>query len=118
VKFLHVERLQKAAAARKPGYLEACVKKGQIVQIRGSPFVQMADEDYRAIAEEFAVAGRGSSRAVQGFRKPSMQLGDKLHAVAGPIGRAIKWPCMKGDGTTSLKPGSPCARLRDKLNRW
>ena len=43
-------------------------------------------------------------------------LGDKLHRVAGPIGRAIGWPCLKGDGTTELKPGSPCDKARKLLN--
>lgn len=43
-------------------------------------------------------------------------LGDAIHKVAGPIGRAIGWPCMKGDGTTDLKPESPCARAREFLN--
>jgi hypothetical protein len=42
--------------------------------------------------------------------------GDKLHRVLGPIGRAIHWPCMKGDGTTDLKPGSPCDKGRTFLN--
>lgn len=44
-------------------------------------------------------------------------LGDRVHAVAGPIGRAIHWPCMKGDGTTDLKPGSPCDKARNLLNK-
>jgi hypothetical protein len=45
-----------------------------------------------------------------------MGFGDRAHQVLGPIGRAIHWPCLKGDGTTDLKPGSPCDKLRQKLN--
>jgi hypothetical protein len=45
-----------------------------------------------------------------------LKLGDAAHAILGPIGRAIHWPCLKGDGTTDLKPGSPCAKAIDKLN--
>jgi hypothetical protein len=43
-------------------------------------------------------------------------LGDLIHSVAGPIGRAVRWPCLKGGGTTDLKPGSPCDRARRALN--
>jgi hypothetical protein len=44
-------------------------------------------------------------------------LGDKLHRVLGPIGRAIHWPCMKGDGTTDLKPATLCFYLRQTFNK-
>jgi hypothetical protein len=43
-------------------------------------------------------------------------LGDHAHQVLGPIGRAIGWPCMKGVGSTDLKPGSPCDKARTFLN--
>jgi hypothetical protein len=46
-----------------------------------------------------------------------MGWGDALHRIAGPIGRALSWPCLKGDGTTDLKPGSPCANAKDKLDQ-
>jgi hypothetical protein len=44
-------------------------------------------------------------------------LGDCVHRIAGPIGRALKWPCLKGNGTTDLKPGSPCDKLKNALNK-
>jgi hypothetical protein len=47
---------------------------------------------------------------------PGLRLGDKVHAILGSIGRAIHWPCMKGDGTTDLKPKSLCGYLRQTLN--
>ncbi len=43
-------------------------------------------------------------------------LGDRVHQLAGPIGRAIHWPCLKGDGSTDLIPGSPCDKLKRMLN--
>jgi len=113
MKFVHIGRLQNAAGSRKPGYLEAHMKRGQVVQIRGMPFVQLSDQDYAAIGEEFALV----KKAVSIPFVPKPGLGDAIHRVAGPIGRAIKWPCMKGDGTTDLIPGSPCDRARKLLNK-
>ena len=49
-------------------------------------------------------------------RRQKTGLGDAIHKLAGPIGRAVHWPCLKGDGTTDLKPGSPCAKLRAAAN--
>ena len=44
-------------------------------------------------------------------------LGDRAHRILGPIGRALHWPCLKGDGTIDLKPGSPCDKARNFLNK-
>ena len=48
-------------------------------------------------------------------------LGDLVHKVAGPIGKAIHWPCNErdaaGNPTTNLRPGSPCAKARQLLNK-
>jgi hypothetical protein len=44
-------------------------------------------------------------------------LGDAIHKIAGPIAKAIRWPCLKSDGTTDLKPDSLCARTRARLNK-
>jgi hypothetical protein len=47
-------------------------------------------------------------------------LGDLVHGIAGPIGKAIHWPCNKRDAsgnvTTELREGSPCAKTRQALN--
>jgi hypothetical protein len=119
-RFVHVGHLQKAAVARKPSYLDAHMKVGKIVQIRGTPFVQLSDADYTAIGKEFALMKKPAVVVPQSAPKPAIPaggLGDAIHKVAGPIGRAIKWPCMKGDGTTDLKPDSPCDRARKLLNK-
>jgi len=127
-------RLQTAAAARKPGYIDAHMKAGKIVQIRGMPFMQLSDPDYSAIGKQFALVHRRLSSTASGaslvssvssaVKPPAPKassagggLGDAIHKVAGPIGRAIKWPCMKHDGTTDLIPGSPCDRARKLLNK-
>ena len=116
MKRVQIARLQRAAKARKPGYLEACMKVGHIA----GQFIMLEDSDHAAIADEFAIIKlkppypRRSDRIGQGEGTPG--LGDALHSVLGPIGRRIKWPCMKGDGTIDLKPGSPCAKRVQKLN--
>ena len=44
-------------------------------------------------------------------------LGDRVHAILGPLGKFIHWPCLKGDGTTDLKPKSLCNYFRITLNK-
>jgi len=48
---------------------------------------------------------------------PGIGLGDAVHKVLGPIGKAINWPCLKGNGTTDLKAGSPCDKVKNLLNK-
>jgi len=118
---VNIAWLHQVAKNRKPGYLEACMKLGQI----SGDFLLLTDADYLAIRREFAFQNpnlnRNSnlpSKLFTGAKLDSrLGLGDIIHAVAGPIGRAIKWPCNKGDGTIDLRPESPCAKLRDRLNR-
>ncbi len=102
MKYLSMKHAPSAAAARKPGYLDACLSRGKLVDRNGEQFLQLSESDYEAIRREFSM-GQG--------------LGDLVHKIAGPIGRTVRWPCMKGDGTTDLKPGSPCDRARRALNR-
>lgn len=110
MKFLRMKHAPAAVAARKPGYLDACLSRGKLVDRNGEPFLQLSDSDYEAIRREFSIEGTIVSPRRKG-------LGDAIHKVAGPIGRAVRWPCLKGDGTTELKPGSPCDRARNALNR-
>ncbi len=42
-------------------------------------------------------------------------LGDKIAAVATPIARALKMPCIDPE-TNQLLPESGCAKMRDNLN--
>jgi len=90
--------LKKTARHRKPGYLQRCLQLGQLDPER--QFVHFTPENWMKIRQEFKLG-----------------LGDAIHAIAGPVGRALRWPCMKGDGTIDLKPGSPCDRARNGLNR-
>jgi hypothetical protein len=89
--------LKKTARHRKPGYLERCLQLGQLD--RETQLVHFTPENWLKIRQEFKLG-----------------LGDAIHAIAGPIGRAVRWPCLKGDGTTDLKPDSPCDRARNGLN--
>ncbi len=47
-------------------------------------------------------------------------LGDLVHSVAGPVGKLLHWPCNErlpdGTVTAELRPGSPCAKMRERLN--
>jgi hypothetical protein len=89
--------LQRSARHRKPGYLERCLELGQLDKMTGT--VHFTPESWLKIRQEFKLG-----------------LGDAIHALAGPIGRAVHWPCLKGDGTIDLKPDSPCERARSRLN--
>jgi hypothetical protein len=89
--------LQKTAQRRKPGYLERCLELGRLDP--ATQTVHFTPVAWLKIRQEFKLG-----------------LGDAVHAVAGPIGRALRWPCMKGNGSIDLKPGSPCDRARKGLN--
>src|ERR1700722_2029940 len=89
--------LKKRAQYRKPGYIERCLELGELDEAR--QMVRFPPEAWLKNRAEFKLG-----------------LGDAIPAIAGPIGRAIHWPCMKGDGTTDLKPDSPCDRARIALN--
>lgn len=48
-------------------------------------------------------------------RGPFPGLGDKIESLVKPIAKAIGSPCL--DSNSSLKPSSPCAKIRDTINR-
>lgn len=47
--------------------------------------------------------------------EPMRGLGDMVHAVALPIARALRLPCID-PSTKKLRPESPCAARRKKMN--
>jgi hypothetical protein len=119
MKTVHLGRLQQAASARKPGYLETIQKAGKQITIRGQPFVQLSDADHAAIRKQFALA---KPITVQSPGLPltpkssPLGLGDIIHKVALPIAKAFKLDCV--DKTTGqLKPDSKCAQRRAALNK-
>jgi len=99
-----IKDLHAVAKQRGDGYLAACLKAGRIS--RDGQWMIFDDAAHTKIRLQYnphpAAPGAG--------------LGDIIHKVAGPIARAIKWPCLKGDGTTDLKPGSLCDKRRRRLN--
>ena len=104
-----IVHLHAIAKQRKPGYVEACQRAGQ-----PSPdgrWLIFTEEAHRDLRQSFSFSPREKVAAGR-----MRGLGDLIHKVAGPIGRAVRWPCMKGNGTTELKPGSPCDRARRALN--
>ena len=113
MKRARIEHLHVAAKERQPGYLEACRREG-ILSPDGL-WIHFTDETHARLRQQYHPApptvalSPPEGAGVRG-------LGDLVHKVAGPIGRAVRWPCMKGDGTTELKSGSPCDRARHALN--
>jgi hypothetical protein len=100
-----ISHLHIVANRRRDGYLAACLKAGRIS--RDGQWMIFDDAAHTKIRLEY-----------NPHPPPVLKigLGDALHKIAGPFGRAIGWPCLKGDGTTDLKPDSPCARARRVLN--
>ncbi|MGP8200207.1 MAG: hypothetical protein ACLQU4_11975 [Limisphaerales bacterium] len=105
---LPVSRIRAAAPARKPGHLEECLRLGKI----SGEFVEFTVEQFADIRRRFTLSDASDKSDLSDKRG----LGDAVHRMAGPIGRALHWPCMKGDGPTDLKPGSPCDQIRKILN--
>jgi hypothetical protein len=122
-----IKDLHAVAKERREGYLEACLRAGKIS--RDGQWMIFDDAAHTKIRVQFnphrrftlplpLEEGRGGGGSAGRHGEGSQTgLGDLLHKVAGPIGKAIHWPCLKGDGTTDLKPGSPCDRARRKLNK-
>jgi hypothetical protein len=108
-----IEHLHAVAQERKSGYLEACLREGKVSS--DGRWVHFTDEAHARLRQQYNPDSLSVSRWRQrgGARAA---LGDIIHKIAGPIGRAVRWPCLKGDGTTELKPGSPCDRARRALN--
>lgn len=113
---IEIGRLHEASKSRRSGYLDAVMKAagqyGPPREVEGKVYVRIHQVDHDEITEKFNPAAsiiRGAT-VKKGF-------GDKVHSIFGPIGRAIHWPCLKGDGTMDLKPGSPCDKARKLLNK-
>ena len=96
-----IASLKQTAARRKPGYLAACMLLGKPTPDGQS--LQFTPEAHAQLRRDFAL-----DRSMRG-------LGDLVHAIAGPIGQALHWPCNQ-PGSADLKPGSPCDQARKKLN--
>jgi hypothetical protein len=105
-----IASLKMTALRRQPGYLEECLRVGKVTGEGQAQLVEFTPEQFQDIRRRFQISNFKS-------QIPKPGLGDRVHAVAGPIGRALHWPCLKGDGTTDLKPGSPCDKIRTQLNR-
>jgi hypothetical protein len=112
-----IKDLHRVAKQRGDGYLETCLKAGKIS--RDGQWMIFNDAAHTKIRHQFNPRADSShlSRRVPLRHHIKIGLGDALHAKLGPIGRAIGWPCMKGDGTIDLKPNSLCARLRRAANK-
>lgn len=135
-RFVHVGRMQLAAASRKPGFVEAYMKVGKVVQRAGAPFIQLSDADYQGIRKQFAMApaaapviSTAKTAAPITPQKPFVKqagpivqqrrkfgLGDLVAKVATPIAKALNMDCV--DKTTGqLKPDSDCAQRKAALNK-
>jgi len=48
------------------------------------------------------------------LNRRKMRIGDVVEALAKPIAKALRLSCL--DENSRLRPGSPCAKRRDRLN--
>ena len=136
-----VSTVHRVAKERGPGYLEARLKAGRIS--RDGQWIIFSDQAHAQLRQQFnpnpppkpVIIGRERKRNFRLLRAMTQSvgrfvsipfvnqtahkigLGDLIHKIAGPIGRRIHWPCMKGDGTIDLKPNSPCAKARNLANK-
>jgi hypothetical protein len=113
VKRALIKDLHLIARQRRAGYLEACLKSGQ-ASLDGQWMI-FTDAAHAKLRSEYNPSPTQSNLVQPKRRK--IGLGDALHKIAGPIGKAIHWPCMRGDGSTELKSDSPCAKARALANR-
>ena len=126
MKQVRLSQIRLLAPLKKPGYLEASLATGK--PTRGGQWLTFTDEDYEKLGREYATQAAPRATHAPRARHNSQSthqipfqakrgLGDAIHAVAGPIGKAIGWPCLKGDGTTDLKPDSLCAKIKNAANK-
>src|SRR5258708_960907 len=107
-----LEQMKLVAINRPKGYLDECMRLGKLSANESMlTFTPAAFIDIRNRFPE-TIKTRVINPSIE-----NVGLGDRLHKAFGPIGRAIHWPCMKGDGTTDLKPSSPCDKGRTLLNK-
>lgn len=106
---------KEATGRRKPGFVAECLRLGKIDTT--GKLIEFTIPDRDRIKQTWSQPRTIQIDPLGRDALPRVRLGDAVHAVAGPIGRAIKWPCLKGDGTTDLKPGSPCDRFKKRLNK-
>jgi hypothetical protein len=112
---LPMTKIHAAAPARRGGYLEECLRIGKVTGAGNAALIEFTPEQFNQIKARFRV--QSAKRRTLHSPLSTLHLGDRVHQIAGPIGRAIHWPCMKGNGTTDLKPGSPCDKTKNFLNK-
>ena len=119
-------QMKLVAINRPTGYLDECLRLGilsadeSMLSFTPAAFIDIRNRYPETIKTR--VQNRSTLDPVQlqtaiSNLRGAKGLGDRAHDILGPIGRAIGWPCMKGDGTTDLKPGSPCDKGRTLLNK-
>ena len=114
---LPLKKIHAAAPARQPGYLEECLRLGKVTGEGAAALIEFTPEQFADVRRRFALKAEGRSQNAEfSLQTSTFRLGDAVHRLAGPIGRALHWPCLKGDGTTDLKAGSPCDKMRKMLN--
>lgn len=107
--------LKRTALKRKPGYLEECLRLGNLDESTG--LVHFTPESWIKIRLKYRLGAAQGIDAFNGFtEQKGFGLGDAIASVATPIARALKMDCID-KGTGGLKPESGCAKRRDALNK-
>ena len=126
----YLTKLQATALNRKPGYLDEALKLGK----SSGAWIEFNPEQFHYLREKYYLppppkkilpllsplppvnSAPDNGPASVASRK-KFKLGDAVHAIAGPVGRALGVPCIKRDGSTDLIPGTPCYQFRQVLNK-
>lgn len=86
--------------------------------MRPRHFIRRAGQWVDVSAEEFAAHQSSVVRPPSSASEPSALkkgLGDLVEQAVKPIAKAIHHPCLQADDT--LRPGSPCHKIKTALNR-
>lgn len=95
-----VSTLLKVSHHRKPGYIEAVIT---IAKNLDDDNYELTDEQMSSISRDYRLSSK------------SVGLGDAVAAIATPIARILGLPCVD-PATKQLRPDSPCAKRKARLN--
>jgi hypothetical protein len=114
-----LSRIQRAEAdGRRPlGFTKVCLDHADYD--RASGLVKFTPKAWLTINQWVRQQGRDASPRrplVQGADIPHLGLGDVIAAIATPIARALRMPCID-PATGQLRPDSDCHKRKEKLNK-
>ena len=98
MKIISLRSIKLVAHARRPGYVEACLRHGKLDA--GGKLVEFSDEAHARLRHDYALRGAG----------------DLAEAAIRKIPGVSLLPCHDRQ-THDLKPQSGCAQRRNAMNK-